>query len=156
MAGGSRRRPSAPPPPLPYDCPLPGEAGHEEISALLVSSLPQETMSDGDGLRSAKTSRRTWRKKTRRLQLSLATQSVISAFSEDDATGLSDSAYEFEVPSTSAPAGPASSAPDAIDDRVRRYCSDDSGCHPKLRTGRFNWTISAEFWFVGFWVLHFR
>ncbi|KAF1781069.1 hypothetical protein GQ600_21519 [Phytophthora cactorum] len=70
MAGGSRRRPSAPPPPLPYDCPLPGEAGHEEISALLVSSLPQETMSDGDGLRSAKTSRRTRRKKTRRLQLS--------------------------------------------------------------------------------------
>ncbi|KAG2773009.1 hypothetical protein PC129_g22386 [Phytophthora cactorum] len=70
MAGGSRRRPSAPPPHLPYACPLPGEAGHEEISALLGLSLPQDTMSDGDGQRSAKTSSRTRRKKTRRLQLS--------------------------------------------------------------------------------------
>ncbi|KAG6952510.1 hypothetical protein JG688_00013250 [Phytophthora aleatoria] len=71
-------------------------------------------MSDGEGLRSPMPSRRTRRKKTRRLQLSSATQPAISAFSEDDATGLSDSTYEFEMPSTSDSAGPASWALDTI------------------------------------------
>ncbi|KAG6948359.1 hypothetical protein JG687_00015525, partial [Phytophthora cactorum] len=71
-------------------------------------------MSDGEGLRSPKPSRRTRRKKTHRLQLSSATQPAIYAFSEDDATGFSDSTYEFEMPSTSDSAGPASWAPDLI------------------------------------------
>ncbi|KAF1785340.1 hypothetical protein GQ600_9196 [Phytophthora cactorum] len=66
---GSSRRTSAPPP-QPYACPLPGEEGHEEISALLGSNLSQETMSDGEGLRSIKASRRTRRRKPGRLQLS--------------------------------------------------------------------------------------
>ncbi|KAG3234991.1 hypothetical protein PI124_g19974 [Phytophthora idaei] len=114
MTAGSRRRTSAPPP-QPYACPLPGEeGGHEEISALLGLNLPQETMSDGEGLHSVKASRRTRRRKTRRLQLSSATRPTISAFSENNATGLSDSAYEFEVHSTSDSAGPVNSAPDAI------------------------------------------
>ncbi|KAG3013006.1 hypothetical protein PC120_g13526 [Phytophthora cactorum] len=113
-AAGTCRRSLAPPPAQPYACPLPGEAGREEISAPLGSSLPQEALSDGESLRSSKTSRRTRRNKTRRLQLSSVTQPTISAFSEDDATSLSDSAYEFEMPSASDSAGPANSTLDAI------------------------------------------
>ncbi|KAG3108126.1 hypothetical protein PI125_g12112 [Phytophthora idaei] len=97
-AAGSCRCPSAPPPPQPYACPSSDEAGHEEISALLGSSLPQEAMSDGEVLCSPKTSRRTRQKKTCRLRLSSTTQSAISAFSENDTTGLSDWPYEFEMP----------------------------------------------------------
>ncbi|KAG6959907.1 hypothetical protein JG687_00008509 [Phytophthora cactorum] len=68
-------------------------------------------MSDGEGLRSSNAPRKILRKKTRSLQLSSATQSTISAFLENDASGLSDSSFDFNMPSTTDSAGPTSSAP---------------------------------------------
>ncbi|KAI9994082.1 hypothetical protein PInf_016646 [Phytophthora infestans] len=81
----------------PYACPLPGEEEHEAVSALLRSSSPQATMSDGGKPRSGKSRRRTRRKKVRHLQLSSAIQPAVSARSEDDDEASSEVEYEFEI-----------------------------------------------------------
>ncbi|KAG3091226.1 hypothetical protein PC121_g3876 [Phytophthora cactorum] len=104
-------------------------------------------MSDGEGLRSPKPSRRTRRKKTHRLQLSSATQPAIYAFSEDDATGFSDSTYEFEMPSTSDSAGPASWAPDLIVSAAAGTVSttvDASGATVQKTSIATPWSLQLE------------